>query len=163
MDSVLNSGRVARVLPHPRPRSVLLLLILVAISASRYFSTPPDVVTLPAAQGCMIEQAACRADLAAGVAMEFSLAPRPLTAAAPLEIRVRIEGLEATNVRASFRGVAMSMGMHEVDLAPLADGSYLARTALPVCVSGRMQWEATIEIDTGARIFRQPFRFESGA
>jgi hypothetical protein len=42
------------------------------------------------------------------------------------------------------------------------EGRYSGRTTLPVCVTGRMIWQATVLADIGSRRVAVPFRFEAG-
>lgn len=163
MDSALPRARIWPPLPRLRPRGPFVLLALATLGLSGYLLLPPTIVALPRIENCRLEQAACGADLGAGSRIAANLGPRPISPAAPLAIEIRLEGLQAKSVQAVFRGASMNMGAHEISLAAQGDGSFLGQAVLPVCVSGRMVWEVTIDIGAGRKIYRQAFLFESGA
>ena len=71
------------------------------------------------------------------------------------------EGRQPVGVEVSFQGVDMNMGLHRLPLAA-AGGRFVGETTLPVCVTGRMVWQATVMLETGRANVTVPFRFVSG-
>jgi hypothetical protein len=65
-------------------------------------------------------------------------------------------------VPVDFAGVSMNMGFNRPALAQAGPGRFAGQAVLPVCVTGRMTWQATVLIDAGSRRIAVPFRFEAG-
>lgn len=123
---------------------------------------PRADVPLPLVAHCRLDRQACAAALPEGGRLEVALEPRPVPSSAPLRVSVGIDGLPAERVEVRFQGVDMNMGEHRLALAALGGGRFAGDTSLPVCVTGRMVWQATILVESGRRHISVPFRFESG-
>jgi len=80
----------------------------------------------------------------------------------PLDMVVEIEGGHADKVAVDFAGVDMSMGFNRTTLQAVDTTRHAGRTTLPVCVTGRMLWQATVLVETGRTRVAVPFRFEAG-
>ena len=143
-----------------------MILALVLIGVIGYKLSPllmpkADVTTNPD-PGCDLHQAACTAPLPAGGKVTFALTPRPIPVTTPLEMRVDLEGIAADKVSVDFAGVSMNMGFNRPALTAAGDGHFAGQATLPVCVTGRMTWQATVLIETGSTRLAVPFRFEAG-
>ncbi len=144
-----------------------MILTLVLIGVVGYKLSPllmPKVdLTANPDPGCDLNHSACTAPLPDGGKITFSLTPRPIPVIAPLEMRAAIEGVSADKVAVDFSGVNMNMGFNRQTLAA-ADGAgqFSGQGTLPVCVTGRMLWQATVLIETGRTRIAVPFRFEAG-
>jgi hypothetical protein len=53
----------------------------------------------------------------------------------------------------------MDMGYNRLPLTRNSSGAYSAQAALPVCITGRMEWRATLLLDDGRRRITIPFLF----
>jgi hypothetical protein len=143
-----------------------MILALVLIGVIGYKLSPllmpkADVTTNPD-PGCDLHQAACTAPLPAGGKVTFALTPRPIPVTTPLEMRVDLEGIAADKVSVDFAGVSMNMGFNRPALTAAGGGQFAGQATLPVCVTGRMTWQATVLIETGRTRLAVPFRFEAG-
>ena len=49
-----------------------------------------------------------------------------------------------------------------LQLAARGAGSYTAEVTLPVCITGSMDWQATVLIETGGERVAIPYRFSTG-
>jgi hypothetical protein len=92
----------------------------------------------------------------------MQLEPRPVPSAGPMRVVVTTEGIQADRVEVDFTGVDMNMGLHRLALAAESGGRHVGETTLPVCVTGRMVWQATARLEVGRKDISVPFRFESG-
>ena len=61
-----------------------------------------------------------------------------------------------------FSGVDMDMGYNRPLLQEATDGVFKGEATLPVCVTGRMTWQATVLVETGRTRIAVPFRFVTG-
>ena len=104
------------------------------------------VIDAPAA--CDLNASDCAVDLPAGGRVELSISPRPIPVVKPLQIDVRVTGTVAQRVELDFSGRTMDMGPNRTVLAAAGDGNYRGSAMLPVCVTGRMDWRATLFVDT---------------
>lgn len=142
-----------------------IILVLAAIAAIGYrFSPlllPKADVTVAAEPGCDLHRHSCRAALPDGGAIELSITPRPIPVVRPLEVEATLSGLTADKVELDFAGATMNMGYNRVTLQPSQPGRYSGQATLPVCVTGRMAWVATLIVESGRRRIAIPFHFEA--
>ncbi len=101
----------------------------------------------------------CTAVLPDGGELEFLIEPRPIRALAQLKLQATIKGIDVRKVEVNFDGTQMIMGYNRVTLAG-SNGHFSGQAILSVCVSGPMEWEATVLIKTGNKRIAVPFRFE---
>ncbi|MDR2239613.1 MAG: hypothetical protein LBE33_04155 [Zoogloeaceae bacterium] len=155
--------------------TVIAAMLMAAMAG--YLWLPRADVALPLVEGCRLDRQACAATLPGGGRIEVALTPRPVPAAAPVRVAVMVEGARPSGVEVGFQGVDMNMGLHRLLLAATDDPAndlngpsvpnvpnvhYAGETSLPVCVTGRMMWQATVTLTVGRENISVPFRFESG-
>jgi len=144
---------------------VLAILGIVLIAVVGYKLSPlllPKAdVTAVIEPGCDLHRRACSATAPGGGRIELSIAPRPIPMVAPLEVEVRLSGLEAARVEVDFAGVDMNMGYNRPELPAVGPGLYRNEAMLPVCVTGKMAWQATVIVEAGRQRIAAPFRFNS--
>ncbi|MHB1358226.1 MAG: hypothetical protein ACYCWC_01430 [Rhodocyclaceae bacterium] len=143
-----------------------MLLALILIGVAGYKLSPlllpkADLTASPDA-GCDLHADACSATLPDGGRLVFALTPRPIPVIAPLEIQIELAGFAADKVAVDFAGASMDMGFNRPVLASEGPGRFTGQTTLPVCVTGRMTWQATVLIESGRTRIAVPFRFEAG-
>ncbi len=155
-------------MPHSKSLLVdsAMILALILIGVIGYKLSPlllpkADVVAQPD-PGCDLQRAPCTAALPQGGRLRFSLLPRPIPVTQPFEMDVAIGGPGADKVAVDFAGVDMSMGFNRTTLRAIDAQHHVGRTALPVCVTGRMLWQATVLVEIGRTRIAVPFRFEAG-
>lgn len=144
--------------------AIVLALILVGVigyKLSPLLLPRADVVVAPEA-GCDLQRQACAAMLPGGARLSFSIAPRPIPVVAPLELTVELDGLAASGVAVDFAGVSMNMGFNRPSLSSAGPGRFVGAATLPVCVTGRMTWQATVLVESGTQRYAVPFRFDAG-
>ncbi|MBI4987204.1 MAG: hypothetical protein HZC23_00115 [Rhodocyclales bacterium] len=142
--------------------SIAAILAMLVAAAAGYLWLPRADVPLPLVADCRLDRQACSAALPGGGRVEMALEPRPVPASAPMRVTVTVEGEQPGRVEVGFQGVDMNMGLHRLQLRTAADGRHVGETTLPVCVTGRMVWQATVMLEIGRRNITVPFRFESG-
>lgn len=152
--------------PNTRLASVAMILVLAAIAIADHYGSPlllprADVTAVPDA-GCDLRRQACAVMLPDGARIELSIAPRPIPILAPLRVEVAVTGLKAARVEVDFAGESMNMGYNRSKLAVTTPGRYSGEASLPVCVSGRMAWVATLIVETDGQRISVPFRFDAG-
>lgn len=135
--------------------------MLIAAGAG-FVLLPRADVQLPLVEHCRLDREACSVPLPDGGRLTMMLEPRPVPSAAPVRVVVTTEGVRADRVEISFTGVDMNMGLHRLPLAAAGEYRHVGETTLPVCVTGRMVWQATARLEVGHRDISVPFRFESG-
>jgi len=144
--------------------AAILALILVGVIGYKLspLLMPKADTTVAPLPDCDLHQTACGAELPGGGRLTFALTPRPVPAARPIEIEVTLEGMAARTVEVDFAGVDMAMGFNRPVLVAAGEGRFVARAVLPVCVTGRMAWQATVVVEAGAQRIAVPFRFMAG-
>jgi hypothetical protein len=147
--------------PRSRLIDVLILLAIALIGVVTWKLQPRSDVAIPLSN-CNLNLQICAADLPGGGSIEFSVEPRPIPVVRPLALRIAVEGIEPEKIEVDFAGTAMNMGFNRPQLKRVASGRYEGQTTLPVCVSGGMEWQATVIVTAGGKVIALPFRFDSG-
>lgn len=121
---------------------------------------PPDLVAAPD-PGCDLQRSACVTEVASG-SVDIRFEPRPIPAARPFRVRVMAKGLPLRKAEIDFSGTVMDMGFNRTVLAPAGDGSHAAEVVLPACISGPMEWRATLVLHGGERRIVISHEFRTG-
>ena len=143
-----------------------ILLAIAAIAGAGYqlapLLNPKADIALPLS-GCNLDRQACVVKLPNGGQVEFSIEPRPIPVLKPLQLQASFQATEVRKVEVDFSGSTMKMGYNRTQLERQSGSDRFAASAsLPVCITGTMEWEATVLVDTGKAIFAIPFRFVTG-
>lgn len=158
---------------HPRhfPSNALLvdtalMLALILVGAIGYKLSPllmpqADLTIAPLA-GCDLNRGACSADLPGGGALKFEITPQPIPLASPFSMRLELTGMQVQRAAIDFAGVSMNMGFNRPALEATGPGRFAGQATLPVCVTGRMTWQATVLLEQGSQRIAIPFRFDAG-
>jgi hypothetical protein len=152
----------------PRKRvllDVVALLAIVLIAVVGYKLSPlllprADLTVMPE-PGCDLHRKACAANLADGGRVELSILPRPIPMLTTLQVEVKGTGIDVARVDVDFAGVDMNMGLNRPALVAAGPGLFRGEAALPVCVTGNMQWQATVLVESPRSRIAVPFRFDS--
>jgi hypothetical protein len=142
-----------------------IIVALLLVGAGGYHFSPlllpkSDVAATPE-PGCDLQRGACGAALPGGGRIELSLAPRPIPNVQPLAVEVSVSGIETHKVMIDLAGAKMNMGVNRTELTETAPGRFTGTTSLPVCVTGAMDWVATVVMESGRQRISAPFRFTS--
>lgn len=143
--------------------SIILALAIIAVVGYKYspLLLAKANLTVEPAAGCDLHTRACHADIPGGGRIELSLTPHPIPVMKTVQVSVSTTGIDASKIEFDLAGVDMNMGFNRKTLVATGDGRYTAETILPVCVTGRMAWRATLVIETGRRRIAVPFLFEA--
>lgn len=142
----------------------LLLIALVVVVGYKLspLLVPTSDVTVQPDPACDLQRQACAVMLPGGGRLELDATTRPIPLAQAFGVVVSIAGVTASRVEVDFAGVEMNMGLLRPRLNDQGGGRFTGEAALPVCITGRMAWQATVLVETtGARI-AVPFRFVAG-
>lgn len=110
-------------------------------------------------ESCDLRKGACTSNLPTGGKVTFSINPNDIPILRPLQLKVEIEGVEASKVDVDFIGIGMEMGYNRPTLKAVDKTHYSGRAILPVCVRSKMDWEARILLHTEKGTIMAPFRF----
>lgn len=138
----------------------IALVAVVGYKLSPMLLPKADVTVQPDA-ACDLNRSPCSAVLPGGGKLTLVLSPRPIPMVKPFKVEVRFEGFAAERVEVDFSGVDMNMGLNRPVLANVGNGVFAGEGTLPVCVTGRMAWQATLLIETAKERIAVPFRFDS--
>lgn len=141
---------------------IVIVLVIAILGVIGYklspWLRPKADLTLPVA-ACNPGLQVCTATLPDGGQLELSIEPRPIRALQTLSLNVAVSGLQAKTVEIDFDGTQMKMGYNRPSLTG-SNGRFTGQTILPVCVTGSMQWAATVLISTETRTIAVPFHFK---
>lgn len=143
--------------------TIIAVLVLIGFIGYRYspLLLPKADLTLTPPIDCDLNQQACAVDVPGGGSIKLTLAPRPIPVIKPIRITVTVSGMEAKQVNLDFQGVHMNMGYNRVSLANTDDGHFESDATIPVCITGRMLWRATLMVETTTQRIAIPFLFNA--
>ncbi len=143
--------------------AIILALGLIAVVGYKYspLLLPKADMTLSPANGCDLNHQPCQAAIPGGGSIELGIAPNPIPVVKPLQITATFSGLDPGRVELDFQGVAMEMGFNRITLTRMADGRYTGEATIPVCVTGRMLWRATLLVKADHRRIAVPYLFDA--
>lgn len=169
MARLLFSGcsRVSHARQNPMTRKLLLdtaLFLLLAILGIVAYKlapllSPKTDIALPLS-ACNPGLQSCAATLPDGGQLVFSLTPLPVPALKPLQIEVTVRGSDIRQIEVDFAGTDMKMGFNRPLLKKQGD-RFVGQASLPVCITGTMDWEATVLVETAQSLIAVPFRFST--
>jgi len=138
---------------------LIALIVLIGYKLSPLLLPKADLTVEPEAS-CKLQEGPCQVKLPDGGSLSFDVATRPIPLVKPFELRVEAAG--ARSVVVDFAGVDMDMGYNRPTLTEASPGVFTGQATLPVCVTGRMTWQATVLLDTPTARLAVPFRFVTG-
>mgnify|MGYP001221526669 CR=1 FL=1 len=141
---------------------LIALVVVVGYKLSPLLRPRVDVVIQPDPV-CNLQRQSCAVKLPSGGSVELSLAPRPIPMVKPFEVQVTTSGFAPTRVEVDFAGIDMNMGLNRPQLVAHGNGRFAGKVTLPVCITGAMEWQATVLIETGGERIAIPYRFSSGS
>lgn len=143
--------------------SIILALAIVAVVGYKYspLLLPRADLTIEPVSRCDLHRQACSVDIPGGGHIELDIAPRPIPVVKPLQIKVTLTGITASKLEIDFSGEAMNMGFNRRMLVAGKDGRFSGDAMLPVCITGRMLWRATLLVETERQRIAVPFLFEA--
>ena len=140
---------------------VLLMLALLTACEPSLKTVEKTVVELGSADGCDATGQPCTVSRD-GIELRLELEKdlRPLQ---PFQLQLHIAGLPAQEIHevvVDFFMDGMDMGINHYRLLPGTDG-WQGVITLPICVPGRREWRAEVEVRDGEHRYRSLFRFHS--
>ena len=139
-------------------------LLAIAFAGHHYspLLLPRADVAAVVAPGCDLHKGPCAATWPQGGRMELSITPHPIPYLHPLRVEVAVSGVEPGRIEVDFAGETMNMGYNRIELKPSGAGRHAGEASLPVCVSGGMDWVATVIVEAGGKRISAPYRFATG-
>jgi len=141
--------------------NTVIILILAILGVIGYKLAPtllPNAdLTLPP-KSCNPGLNVCSSTLPDGGRLEFSISPQTILPLQTLKLDITLDNLKAERIEIDFDGSQMKMGYNR----PLLSGSnnhFTGQTMLPVCVTGSMEWTATVLVTTHNQRLAIPFNF----
>lgn len=141
---------------------LIALVVVIGYKLSPMLLPKADVTVQPD-PACDLQRQACAVDLPGGGKIELSMGTRPVPMVKPFDVQVRSSGIVPTRVEVDFTGIDMNMGFNRPELTLREPGNYVAEATLPVCITGQMDWQVTLLIETGSQHIAIPYRLRSGS
>ncbi|MFZ2973934.1 MAG: hypothetical protein WA049_14965 [Ferribacterium limneticum] len=140
---------------------LIALVVIIGYKLSPMLLPKADITVQPDPV-CNLQREACTVALPSGGNVTLSMGTRPVPLVKPFEIQVATSGFSPARVEVDFSGIEMNMGYNRPQLAARGEGSYAAEATLPVCITGSMDWQATVLVETGSERVAIPYRFSTG-
>lgn len=142
--------------------NVILVLLAAIVGVVGYKLSPrlraTANTTLPVS-ACDPSLNDCRVALPHGGEIMLSFKPRPVRALQAFKAELAVRDARIRSAEIDFEGTAMKMGYYRPRLEN-ANGIYSTDAILPVCVTGTMEWAATVLLTTSDGSIAIPFHFE---
>jgi len=138
---------------------LILLVVVVGYKLSPLLLPKSDLTVTPD-PGCDLQQTPCSVLLPGGERLSLNIGTRPIPLVKAFPVTVEVNG--ASRVEIDFSGVDMDMGFNRPQLQESSAGVFSGQATLPVCVTGRMAWQATVLVDLPGSRVAVPFRFVTG-
>lgn len=138
---------------------LILLVVVVGYKLSPLLLPKSDLTVQPDA-ACNLQESTCAVALPGGGKISLSIGTRPIPLVKAFPVTVEASG--GRRVEIDFAGVEMDMGFNRPRLQELTPGVFTGEATLPVCVTGRMTWQATVLVDLPGSRVAVPFRFVTG-
>jgi len=153
--------------PNPKKSSnlwtivaLLTLVLLLSVSYKLKDMLKPGIAAKAELdESCDLRKGACHANLPGGGKVTFSITPNTIPILRPLQLNVKVEGVEVSKAEVDFTGIGMDMGYNRPKLEAVSKDQFLGKAILPVCVRSRMDWEAKVLLQTDHGLIMAPFRF----
>lgn len=140
---------------------LIALIVVVGYKLSPLVLPRADLVVQPD-PGCDLQRQACAVELPGGGRAELQASPQPIPMVRPFTVSVRVSGASVSAVEVDFAGIDMNMGLNRPQLVAQGDGRFVGEAALPVCISGQMDWQVTVLLSTAQGRIAVPYRFAAG-
>ncbi len=140
---------------------LIAAIVAMAVHKALPMLYPNTVEVAPLDLSCDLRKGNCLSELSGGGKAELGLLPRTIPAMQPLDVEVRLEGIDAKRVELDFSGVDMNMGFNRIPLEEEGAGQYAGVARLAPCIRSRMEWEARLLITTNRGVIAVPYRFVS--
>ncbi len=140
---------------------LIALVVVIGYKMSPILLPKADLTALPD-PACDLQKQACAANLPSGGSIELSLGTRPVPLVKPFAVEVVAKGIQPARIAVDFSGVEMNMGYNRPELQPSGAGRFVGEATLPVCITGQMDWQATVLVEAGSQRIAVPFRFTTG-
>ena len=141
---------------------LIALVVVVGYKLSPLLLPKADITVQPDPL-CNLQTDSCSVTLPSGGKIELTMGTKPVPMVKPFEVQVAASGFSPRRIEVDFAGIDMNMGLNRPELAAHGNGKFAAEATLPVCISGFMDWQVTVLVDTGAEQIAIPFRFSSGS
>lgn len=140
---------------------LIALIVIVGYKLSPMLLPKADITVQPDPV-CNLQREACSVTLPSGGTVTLSMGTRPVPLVKPFEVEVATSGFLPARVEVDFAGIDMNMGLNRPQLAARGEGRYVAEVTLPVCITGNMDWQTTVLVETGSERVAIPYRFSTG-
>lgn len=141
---------------------LIALVVVVGYKLSPLLLPKADITVQPDPL-CNLQTDSCSVTLPSGGKIELTMGTKPVPMVKPFEVQVAASGFSPRRIEVDFAGIDMNMGLNRPELAARGNGKFAAEATLPVCISGFMDWQVTVLVDTGSEQIAIPFRFSSGS
>ncbi|MCB1960410.1 MAG: hypothetical protein KDE68_07800 [Rhodocyclaceae bacterium] len=147
-----------------RKFAALALIVAMAAAGIAWSLASPRALTevhLDTA-ACSLNAGPCSHRLPNGVTVHFTITPHPVPVLEDIRLDARFDGPPPDRADVDLNGVTMKMAPNRPQLLRAPDGHYRATTALAICITGAMQWQALLALDYGPTRYVLPFTFDAG-
>jgi len=140
---------------------VVLFLLLVSWIAyqQKLQSQQLQVIPVDYDASCDLRAGPCVTLLKDGASVSFSIEPRKIPLARPLQLTVYVDGFKVDGVSVELNGVDMKMPLNLLELENTVKGEFSTKATLSFCSRNAMEWEAMVELRSGNKRIRVPYRF----
>ncbi len=145
--------------------TLLSLLILIGLIGLNY-QLKSNVFPLPTLAispdpNCDLRTAMCTSVLPKGAKVSFAITPKDIPLLQPLTLEVITKGMKISKVEVDIAGLTMDMGYNRTTLNTTTKNHFKGNTTIPICIRNKMDWQASILLQTNQGLINVPFHFQT--
>ena len=140
---------------------LIALVVVVGYKLSPLLLPKADVTVQPD-PACNLQRQECSVELPGGGQVTLAMGTRPIPLVKPFAVTVSANDTTPSRVEVDFAGIDMNMGYNRPELAAAGNGRFVGEATLPVCITGQMDWQATVLLSTSGGRIALPYRFAAG-
>jgi hypothetical protein len=145
--------------------TLLSLLILISLIGLNYQLKSKALLlptlTIAIDPSCNLRTAMCTSVLPKGAKVSFAITPKEIPLLQPLTLEVIIKGIKVVKVEVDIAGLNMDMGYNRTTLSAKTKNHFKGNTTIPICIRNKMDWQASVLLQTNQGLINVPFHFQT--
>lgn len=142
--------------------SLLILIGLIGLSYQLKSKVLPlPTLTIAPDPTCDLKTTLCTSVLPKGEKVSFAITPKDIPLLHPLTLEVITEGIKVSKVEVDIAGLTMDMGYNRTTLNTTTKNNFKGSTTIPICIRNKMDWQASVLLQTNQGLISVPFHFQT--
>jgi hypothetical protein len=142
--------------------SLLIIIGLIGLSYQLKSGVLPlPTLTIAPDPTCNLRMTLCTSVLPKGAKVSFAITPKDIPLLQPLTLEVITEDIKISKVEVDITGLTMDMGYNRTILNKTTKHNFKGSTTIPICIRNKMDWQASVLLQTNQGLISVPFYFQT--